>query len=111
MVCAGLGYYHDSTGRHPCKCQAAAAARYDYDSAPTDPAHGGKMTADMARERIAALERRVVELQSALRSLVMLERVQAPDMGSKSRTWAFMQTGAVLAEALDKARETLGKTV
>jgi hypothetical protein len=41
----------------------------------------------------------------------MLERVQAPDMGSKSRTWAFMQTGAVLAEALDKARETLGKTV
>ena len=29
---------------------------YDYDNAPTDPAHGGKLTAEMARERIAELE-------------------------------------------------------
>jgi hypothetical protein len=21
-ICAGLGYYADSTGKHPCKCQA-----------------------------------------------------------------------------------------
>jgi hypothetical protein len=63
------------------------------------------------RERIAALEERVVELQAALRDLVMLERVQAPDMGSKPRTYAFMQNGKVLADALDAARDVLGKTI
>lgn len=29
---------------------------YDYDKAPTDPRHGGKMTAEQAAERIAELE-------------------------------------------------------
>lgn len=62
-------------------------------------------------ERERVLEDRVCELQSALRDLVMLERVQAPDMGSKPRTYAFMQNGKVLAEVLDRARTVLGKTV
>ena len=39
---------------------------YDYDSAPTDPTHGGKMTAEQAGERIAWLEARVQELEKAL---------------------------------------------
>lgn len=73
---------------------------YDYDNATTDPAHGGKMTAEMAAERIKQLE-------DALRDLVMLERVVAPDMGGKRRIWAWMQNGTVLAECLDKARELL----
>jgi hypothetical protein len=30
---------------------------YDYDNAPTDPTHGGKMTAEQAAHRIAQLER------------------------------------------------------
>jgi hypothetical protein len=29
---------------------------WDYDDAPTDPTHGGKLTAEMAAERIAKLE-------------------------------------------------------
>ena len=74
---------------------------YDYDSAPTDPRHGGKLTAEQARERIA-------ELEAALRDLAMLERSQAPDMGGKRRTYAFMQNGKVLAECLDRARAVLG---
>ena len=72
-----------------------------YDSAPTDPRTGGKLTQEMAYAR-------VVELETALRDLVMLERTQAPDMGGKRRRWAFMQTGQVLAECLDHARELLG---
>lgn len=62
-------------------------------------------------DRVAALEERVVELQLALRDLVMLERVHAPDMGSKPRTYAHMQNGKVLAEALDRARDVLGRTI
>lgn len=38
----------------------------------------------------------------------MLERTQAPDMGGKKRTYAMMQNGAMLAEALDRARDLLG---
>ena len=30
--------------------------KYDYDNAPTDPRHGGKLTAEMAAERIKELE-------------------------------------------------------
>ena len=74
---------------------------YDYDRAPADPRHGGKLTAEMAAERIK-------ELEEALRDLAMLERVQTPDMSGKRRTYAFMQNGKVLAECLDKARELLG---
>lgn len=73
---------------------------YDYDKAPTDPAHGGKLTAEQAVERIA-------ELEAALRDLVALERTAPPDMGSKRRTYAFMQNGKVLADCLDRARELL----
>lgn len=29
---------------------------WDYDNAPTDPMHGGKLTADMAAQRIVELE-------------------------------------------------------
>jgi hypothetical protein len=29
---------------------------WDYDNAPTDPSHGGKLTAEMAKARIAELE-------------------------------------------------------
>ena len=84
---------------------------YDYNDAPTDPVHGGKLTANMARARISELEGRVVELQSALRDLVMLEQVQTPDMSGRPRTYAHMQNGKVLAECLDRARDVLGKTV
>ncbi len=45
---------------------------YDYDSAPTDPAHGGKMTAQQAADRID-------ELTVALRSLLHVH----------IETWAF----------------------
>ena len=75
-----------------------------YDRAPTDPRHGGKLTAEQAAARIA-------ELESALRDLVMLERVVAPDMSGKRRTYAHMQNGKILADCLDAARELLGKTV
>ncbi len=34
-------------------------ATYNYDAAPTDPAHGGKMTAEQATERIAELEQAI----------------------------------------------------
>ncbi len=74
---------------------------WDYDNAPTDLRHGGKMTAAQAVERIK-------ELEDALRDLAVLERCPAPDMGSKRRTWAHMQNGKVLAECLDRARELLG---
>ncbi len=68
-----------------------------------------KLTA--SEKRVAILGDHVCELQSALRDLVMLERVSAPDMSSKPRTYALMQNGAVLAEALDRARSVLGKTI
>ena len=74
---------------------------YDYDRAPTDPRHGGKLTEEMAAERIK-------ELEDALRDLAMLERTQTPGMSGKRRTYAYMQNGTVLAECLDKARELLG---
>lgn len=73
---------------------------HDYDNAPTDPTHGGKLTAEMSAARIA-------ELEEALRDLVGLERTAPPDMGSKRRTYAFMQNGKVLADCLDRAREVL----
>jgi hypothetical protein len=74
---------------------------WNYDSAPTDVRTGGKLTAEMAASRIK-------ELEGALRDLVMLERTATPDMGSKPRRYAFMQTGSVLAECLDRGRELLG---
>jgi hypothetical protein len=74
---------------------------WDYDNAPTDPRHGGKLTAAKAVERLK-------ELEDALRDLAMLERTQAPDMGGKRRRYAFMQNGSVLAECLDRARDLLG---
>ena len=73
---------------------------YDHDNAPTDPAHGGKMTAEMAAERIA-------ELEAALRDLVGLERTFEPCLGAPRRSFAVMQNGRVLAECLDRAREVL----
>jgi hypothetical protein len=46
------------------------AAGYDYDNAPTDPRHGGKLTADQAAARIAELEGdlSVARLQLAARA-------------------------------------------
>jgi hypothetical protein len=110
----------------------------DYDSAPTDPHHGGKLTPDMmarriaelegdlsvarlalaarvcsecpARDRVAELSNRICELQGALRDLVLLERTHTLDISGKRRTYAMMQNGKVLADRLDAARELLGKT-
>ena len=73
---------------------------YDYDRAPTDPRHGGKLTAEMAAGRIK-------ELEDALRDLAGLEKTFTPK-GEKRRSFAVMQNGKVLAECLDKARELLG---
>ena len=53
---------------------------------------------------------RIAELEAALRDLVMLERITTPDMSGKRRTWAHMQNGTILADALDKARDVLAKT-
>jgi len=49
---------------------------YDYDNAPTDPAHGGKLTAEMAAARIA-------ELEAALRGLLE----PTPD-GEPAKLWS-----------------------
>jgi hypothetical protein len=43
---------------------------YDYDSAPTDPAHGGTLTADMARERIDELVAERERLRIALDGII-----------------------------------------
>lgn len=41
---------------------------YDYDKAPTDPHHGGKLTAEMAADEIKRLRERVDELEAIARS-------------------------------------------
>jgi hypothetical protein len=55
--------------------------------------------------------KRIAELDAALCDLVMLERITTPDMSGKRRTWAHMQNGTILADALDKARDVLAKTI
>lgn len=40
--------------------------KYDYDRAPTDSRHGGKLTAEMATERIAELEAMVHNCKAML---------------------------------------------
>lgn len=70
---------------------------WDYDNAPTDPHHGGKLTAEMAAERIAALERVVADF-------LALERVQTPEMSGKRRTFGYIRPGPSLAAVLDAAR-------
>lgn len=64
-----------------------------------------------AQSRIDELSRHIVDLQKAIIDLVVLERVQAPDMSGRRRTHASMQNGAELADALDRARNLLAKTV
>lgn len=64
-----------------------------------------------AQTRIDELSNRICELQVALRDLVLLERVQSPDMSGRRRTHASMQSGTELADALDRARNLLAKTV
>lgn len=39
---------------------------WDYDNAPTDPRHGGKLTAEMAKARIAELEAMVHSCKAML---------------------------------------------
>ena len=63
---------------------------------------------DYLEQRERNLEARVAVLEKALGDLVMLERVTAPDMSGKRRTYAHMQNGKVLADCLDAAREVLG---
>lgn len=75
---------------------------WNYDNAPTDPNHGGKMTAEMAAKRIEDLER-------VVRDFLALERVAAPDMSGKKRGYAFMRSGPSLAAVLDAAEELVGR--
>jgi len=53
---------------------------------------------------------RIAELEAALRDLVMLERTFTPDMSGERRTYAMMQNGKVLADALDAGRRVLGRS-
>lgn len=64
-----------------------------------------------AQSRIDELSRHIIDLQKAIVDLVTLERMQTPDMSGRRRTHASMQNGTELADALDRARNLLAKTV
>lgn len=58
---------------------------YGYDKAPTDPVHGGKMTAEQAGARIA-------ELEAALRAAPMVPPgLLKPDAGYQIRTGEWFE--------------------
>jgi len=65
--------------------------------APTDPAHGGKMTAEQMAERIK-------DLETALRNFLALEIRPTND---KRNDFAVMRSGPSLAATLDAAEALL----
>jgi non-homologous end joining protein Ku len=85
----------------------------------SDDPYGDNLLVSIERKKAARREAEAVsatradhicDLQAALRELVLLERHPAPPWERKAGRYAMMQSGPVLAEALDRAHALLGKT-
>lgn len=63
----------------------------------------------VAADITASQEALLREAVEHIRNLTSLERIVAPDMGGKRRTYAMMQSGPGLADTLDAARAFLTK--
>lgn len=72
---------------------------YDYDRAPTDPRHGGKLTAEMAAERIAELEAIAHSTMAMLDEIATAAGFKAGDTYSAASIIARLASAKVIQHA------------